>query len=127
MMAVRRIEAAVLALGVLGAAWLASDRILWPFIAAGIVVGVALMAAYRFVWYKPSGQPNRYRNLALLIGAAGGTILSAILQAAPWRKRCPGSRDVRRRLLCRWPGGRRDQTLGGRPTQASEVTKVRRR
>ena len=82
MMAVRRIEAAVLALGVLGAAWLASDRILWPFIAAGIVVGVALMAAYRFVWYKPSGQPNRYRNLALLIGAAGGPILSASLQAA---------------------------------------------
>jgi hypothetical protein len=83
MMAFRRIAAAaVLALGVLGAAWLASDRILWPFMAAGLVIGVARMGAYRFVW-------------------------------------C--------RLLRRWTGGRGDQTLGGWPSQASEVTKVRRR
>jgi len=95
MMAVRRIAAAVLAFGVLGAAWLASDRILWPFIAAGIVVGVALMAAYRFVWCKPSGQPNRYRNLALLIGAAGGPILSAA-ETLSWVPRCssPASLSV---------------------------------
>jgi hypothetical protein len=83
-----------LALGLLAAAWIASDRIAldrlgpmshslipWPFVAAGLVVGFGLTAAY-LVWLGPSGRPNKERDATLPIGAAGGPMPSAVLQAA---------------------------------------------